>query len=471
MEFLNRTDELAALEDLWRASDARFFVLWGRRRVGKTELLTRFAEGRRALYFEATDTTEPVQLRSLSQELALASGDALLAQQPLTSWRAALAAIARFASAGERTLVVLDEFQFLATRQRELATLLNTWWRRTGRHLPLVLVIAGSEVSFFRDDVLAGAMYGRRDGQLQLTPFDHRAAALFAPGYAPEDRVRTFAVCGGMPYYLARFTDERPLADNILRNVLHQDGFLHQEPDLLLRQELRDPGQYFSVLEAIAQGATRNSQIAALTGLDAAQAHQHLAVLERLQLVERRRPVTASPRSKRTSYAIRDGFLDFAFRFVEPYRSRLRTRADAERHLRDTVIPQLDAFVSRPCWERICREHVRAHERGAHDVGAWWGKVRVDARRTEEREVDVVAVADGGEVIATGSCKWTNAPLDDGEEELLTRLEAAIPGAESVRRHWFFSRGGFGEGLRRLADAQPERIRLLTPADVYADRA
>jgi len=468
VEFFNRTDELAALEDLWRAPDARFFVLWGRRRVGKTELLTRFAEGRRALYFEATDTTEPVQLRSLSQELALASGDDLLAQQPLTSWRAALAAIARFASAGERTLVVLDEFQFLAGRQRELPTLLNTWWRRTGRRLPLVLVIAGSEVSFFRDDVLAGAMYGRRDGQLQLTPFDHRAAALFTPGYSPEDRVRTFAVCGGMPYYLARFTDARALEDNILDNVLRHDGFLHEEADLLLRQELRDPGQYFSVLEAIAQGATRNSQIAALTGLDTAQTHQHLAVLERLQLVEQRRPATASPRSKRTSYAIRDGFLDFAFRFVEPYRSRLRTRADAERHLRTTVLPQLDAFVSQPCWERICREHVLAHEHDAHDVGAWWGKLRVSSRRTEERELDIVAVGAGGDVIATGSCKWTNAPADYGEEELLTQLEAAIPGAGAVRRHWFFSRSGFSDRLQRLADAEPERIRLVTPADVYA---
>lgn len=467
MAFLNRTDELAALEEQWDAPDGRFFVLWGRRRVGKTELLTRFADGRRALYFEATDTTEPVQLRNLSAELAAVSGDELLAQQPLSSWSAALAAVARFAGGGERTLVVLDEFQFLAARQRELATLLNRWWRTTGRKLPLMLVVAGSEVSFFRDELLAGAMYGRRDGQLQLTPFDHRAAALFAPERSAEDRIRTFAVCGGMPYYLARFSDARPLADDILRNVLYRDGFLHEEPDLLLRQELREPRQYFSVLEAIARGATRNSRIAAHTGLDAAQTRQHLVVLERLQLVEQRRPVTASPRSKRTTYAIADGFLDFAFRFVEPYRSRLRTRADAERHLQTTVLPQLDAFVSRSCWERVCRDHVARHEPDAAHVGGWWGKVRVAARRTEDRELDVAAVAGDGQVIATGSCKWTNAPLDYGEETLLTQLQPSIPGAEHVRRHWFFSRSGFSERMRALAAEQPDRIRLVTPQDLY----
>ncbi len=467
MDFFNRADDLAALQDLWDAPASRFFVLWGRRRVGKTELLTHFVSDKRALYFEATDATEVAQLRNLSDELAVASGDEVLAQQPLTSWSAALAAIAKFASTGERTVVVLDEFQFLAARQRELGTLINSWWRRTGRNLPLVLVLAGSEVSFFREDVLAGAMYGRRDGQLQLTPFDHRAAALFTPGYSAEDKIRTYAVCGGMPYYLARFTDDRPVEANLLENVLYRDGFLHEEADLLLRQELPDPRQYFSVLEAIARGATRNNQIAIRTGLSTAQTYQHLTLLERLQLVERRRPVTASARSRKTSYAIRDGFLDFYFRFVEPYRSRLRTRADAERHLELTVLPQLDAFVSKPCWERICQAYVQQAE-DAMAAGSWWGTVRVASKRSEEREIDVVATDGDGTVIATGSCKWTNAPLDYGEETLLTQLEAHVPGAEHVRRHYLCSRSGFTDQLHQLAAAQPERIRLVGPEDVYA---
>jgi AAA+ ATPase superfamily predicted ATPase len=172
MEFLDRADDLAALDDLWVADSGRFFVLWGRRRVGKTELLAKFAQGKRALYFEATDTTERSQLRSFSEELAAVSGNELLAQQAVSTWPAALAAVAQFAAAGERTLVVLDEFQYLAAQQRELGTLLNTWWRTTGRALPLVLVIAGSEVSFFRQEVLGGQMYGRGDGQWAGGPGD-----------------------------------------------------------------------------------------------------------------------------------------------------------------------------------------------------------------------------------------------------------------------------------------------------------
>jgi AAA+ ATPase superfamily predicted ATPase len=115
-EFLDREDELAALEEQWAGEGARYFVLWGRRRVGKTELLNRYAYGKRAFFFEATDTTELSQLRALSAELAAASSNVLLAAQPVSSWEAALAAIEQFAS-GERTVVVLDEFQFLAQRQ------------------------------------------------------------------------------------------------------------------------------------------------------------------------------------------------------------------------------------------------------------------------------------------------------------------------------------------------------------------
>lgn len=466
MEFFDRVDELAALEDNWTAKDARFFVLWGRRRVGKTELLNHFVEGKRALYFEATDATRGDQLSDLSRELAHVSGNDLLAQQPLSSWQAALAAIAQWA-APERTVVVLDEFQYLAAQDRELGSLLNRWWRTTGRRLGLVLVVAGSEVSFFEREVLAGQMYGRRTGQWQLTPFDYRSAALFVPGYSAQDRVRTYAVCGGMPYYLERFEDRVSLPDNILRHILYRDGMLHEEAELLLRQELSDPHNYFSVLRAIAGGQTRNSQICGRVGLSTAQVSQITGVLERMRLIEQRRPVTAGARSKKTTYAIVDGFLNFHFRFVDPYRSRLRTRAGAEQHRRQTVLRQLDHFVSKPAFEDICRQYMQQAEQ-ARAVGGWWGPVPTgEGRRTEQREVDAVAVEETSKVLAVGSCKWTATPVGLEEEALLTRLQAHIPGAEGDVRHYFFSRSGFEDSLRRVAKAEPERYRLVTPEELY----
>ncbi|MDO8209245.1 DUF234 domain-containing protein [Conexibacter sp. CPCC 206217] len=331
---------------------------------------------KRCCYFEATDTTERNQLQAFSQELARVSGNQLLAEQPVASWSAALAAVAQFASTGERTLVVLDEFQYVARQQPELATLLNTWWRTVGRDLPLVLVIAGSEVSFFREEVLGGQMYGRRDGQLALAPFDHRSAALFVPGYSAEDK------------------------------------------KLLLRPRRDRP-------RGGAQLADRQQDRAELSA----------------DLPDARRART--PPARRAA-APRDGQPEV-----------------------ETVLPNLDAFVSKPAWERICQEHIGRHEPNAVFVGAWWGKVQFAPRRTEERELDAVALDRAGDVLATASCKWTSAPMDYGEEKLLTQVEQHVPGADDVRRHWFFSRAGFTDQLRRLADSDLARHRLVTPEDIY----
>lgn len=471
--FLNRVDELAALEDMWREPGGRLFVLWGRRRVGKTELLSQFAESRPSLYFEAIDTTPMEQLRSFSSELASVHPGSVLASQPATNWSAALSALEQLLRGGERYAVVLDEFQYLAKRDPSLATTLNVWWRKVGRELPLMLILAGSEVSFFREDVLAGSMYGRRDGQLALHPFDVASSALFTPRYSAEDRVRTFAICGGMPYYLAHWDDSVSVADNILRRILNRDGMLHEEAELLLRQELPDPQQYAAILAAIASGSTRNNEIANHTGLDRAQVYQHLKTLERLQLVGQGRPVTASSRSKKTSYSIRDGFLGFHFRFVAPYTSRLRSREEARRHLDNTVLPALDEFVAKPAWERICQEYVFRSEPEAVSVGAWWGNVQTAPKHSERREVDIVALDHHRRVIATGSCKWTLEPLSRHEEAVLAELEPHIVDAsgvdiEGLPRHYFFSRSGFTDGMHRLVKEDPSRIRLLAPEDIYS---
>jgi uncharacterized protein len=466
MEFIDRTDELAALEDLWTARGAQFFVLWGRRRIGKTELLDRFAADRRSLYFEATNVSRVEQLRDLSAELARVSGSTLLAQQPLSSWEAALAALEEFVG-DQRTIVVLDEFQFLAGQEPGLGSILNRWWRSSGRNLPIVLVLAGSAVGFFERAVLGGELYGRRTGQLQLQQFHYRDAALFHPDYSPQDRIRAYAICGGMPYYLERFTDDAPLAEHILRHTLYRDGFLFEEADLLLRQELPDPRNHVSVLRAIAHGQTQNNRIANRTQLSESQVTQIIATLERMQLVRTLRPVTAPARSKKTAYEIRDGFLSYYFRFVDPARSRLRSRSQAEAYLAEVVMPQLDHFVSNGAWEHIAQEYVREREDAAV-VGRWWGQVPTgEQRRTRSQEIDIVAVDHAGAVSATGSCKWTTAALSRSEEQLLTATEPHIPGAGDVKRHYFFSRDAFDPGLMRLAAADPDRYRLVTAADVY----
>lgn len=466
--FLNRYDEMDMLGRRLSGDQAELLVIYGRRRVGKTELLTHLAAGVHSLYFEATDTVAADQLRDLTDELVRVSGNVLLASQPLTSWEAALTAVAQFV-ADQRTLIVFDEFQLLAKQSPELESVLSRWWRVTGRTLPITLVLAGSELSFFEDEVLAGRLYGRRTGQLKVLPFMARDASLFHPGYTPEDKVRAYSVCGGVPYYLSRFPDDRPLAEHLLTEVFERTGLLHDEAKFMLRQSIADPTNHIAVLRSISQGHNRNNEISQRTRLEPAHVTKLLNSLERLGLVERLRPVTASPRAKKIAYRICDQFLRFYYRFVEPARSQLRTNALAADYLRDSVLPQFDHHASH-AWEDICREYVLHTTPGVTAVGRWWGQVPTGERqRTEEREVDVVGVDAHGTPLVVGMCKWTVGDVDFDELNLLDRLVPHIDGPKKPVRRMLFSRSGFSNRLRAFAADEQAAITLITPADIYPD--
>jgi uncharacterized protein len=465
MRFLNREDELAMLGQRLTSERAELLVVYGRRRVGKTELLSHLAATTRSLYFEATDTVRNDQLADLTAELRRVSDNELLAAQPLTNWEAALAAIAAFTGT-QRTLVVFDEFQLLAKQAPELETTLSRWWRTTARNLPITLILAGSELSFFEDRVLAGQFYGRRTGQLKIEPFLAVEAALFQPRYRPEDCVRTYSICGGIPYYLERFSDQRSLADNMLAEIFERTGLLHDEAELMLRQSIADPSNHIAVLRSIAHGQNRNNEISQRTSLEPAHVTKILSSLERLGLVERLRPVTASPQSKKVSYRICDQFLRFHYRFIEPARSQLRTSALARVYLHDTVMPQLDHHASLT-WEDICRQHVLRTTPRISEVGRWWGQVPTgEGSKTEEREIDIVGIGPGRRPVVVGMCKWTTSRVDLSELNLLDRLAPYAGQAESGLQRVLFSRGGFTERLLAYAK-HDDRLALLTPTDIY----
>jgi hypothetical protein len=129
-------------------------------------------------------------------------------------------------------------------------------------------------------------------------------------------------------------------------------------------------------------------------------------------------------------------------------------------------MPGLDQFVSKPAFEEACQEYLRIHEQAAV-VGTWWGQVR-EGSKWVTRELDAVALDGDGQTTAIASCKWTNAQAGTSEESLLARLESELPKVSPNTRHYFFSRSGFDESLLALAAAEPRRVRLVTPADLYA---
>jgi AAA+ ATPase superfamily predicted ATPase len=448
----------------WESGESQIFLLWGRRRVGKTELLLAFSHDRPSLFFEATSGTRTDHLNDFSERLAEVTGRAGLTAP---DWRAALDAVADWAKSEGPVLLVLDEFQHIARQSPEVGSTINVWWRERGRSAPIFVVLSGSEIGFFEREVVnySASTYGRRAGQLRLEPFKYRDIGLFLPGWSAEDRIRAYGVFGNMPYYLAHVRSDVNLAQNILDLILMRDGLLHEEARLLLDVELPDASTYFSVLRAIAAGQTRINQIDQRTGIgDTSRVSQMLDRLQRLWLVRREQPVTVRnpERSRKSFYRITDPYLRFWFRFVLPAQGRLADAAGAKRHLEGRVLPQLDEFVSAPAFEEVCQEWLR-NETDAAAVGWWWGKVREQREtgpRDVDRELDAVAVNDEGAIIAAGSCKWTGGEMSIAERNKLLALTARLQPEGEPPSLFLFSRSGFAEELEDAAADDP-RLRLI----------
>ncbi|HWK28326.1 MAG TPA: ATP-binding protein [Solirubrobacter sp.] len=466
--FFNRRDELEALEERWSSPRAEFVVIYGRRRVGKSHLIAHFAAQRRHLLFEATAGTERDHLDDLSKEIARVSGRRLYEEQPLSSWRAAFAALEELLDDGP-ILIAIDEFQFAARRNQELGSLINTLMRDHKDDPRLRLLIAGSDVSFFEKEVVgyAATSYGRRTGSLHVEPFTGTDIRPFVPDWSVEDRIRAWAVFGGVPYYLDEIDPERDLAANILRAVLVPDGLLRSEPEFLLAQEsrIRDRAVYMSALRAIAGGATRLGEIAARLQRRPEEARTFLETLEEMRLVRRRYPITQAG-GRKVLYAITDPFLRFWFRFVAPYESRLQTRASARGHLEETVLPELDHFVSRDAFEEVCQQWMLRHVPEAVEVGRWWGSRRErHAGRLHSRqyEADVVPVDASRRVLALGSCKWS---VNEHGAEELDKLETIVKLlGETGTPLYFFDRTGFSPRLQQLGRDRDD-VHLVAVADV-----
>jgi AAA+ ATPase superfamily predicted ATPase len=461
--FVDREQELARLEELYRLDRADLVVIYGRRRVGKSALLRRFCEDKPNLFFVATLASDAEQLASFSQEVQRLSLGQADEGFTYPTWEAAFRALARLPG---RPVVVLDEFTYLISGNGALPSILQKVWDETLSETHIFLVLCGSYMGMMEREVLGyGApLYGRRTGGFQLRSLPLGCVPQFFPHYGREQQIEAWAVLGGMPYYLLAFSDRRDLFANIAAQVLDGNGLLRYEPQLALLQELRDPRNYFSVLRAIAQGKTRINEIAQHSGLrEATTAVRYLDVLRQLHLVRRDVPVTEEQpeKSRKGIYRLDDHFMRFWFRYVHPHQGALEA-GRAQMVLDQVIAPDFDAFVG-PAFEEAALGHLVAQaDAGAlpfvpERIGGWWGA---------GEEIDIVALNDRAHAMLLAECKWSARPVGPGALYSLRAKTIAI----DPQRRWpgiyyaLYSRSGFTGEMQDLAQA--EGVRLVSAADL-----
>ncbi|MBK7876099.1 MAG: ATP-binding protein [Planctomycetes bacterium] len=439
--FLGRDRELAFLDELHASNRPELFVLYGRRRVGKTELLQQFCAKRRAVYFLAAQVREKDNLRAFRDALAAALDEPLAAQVEFADWTAALNFCAELSKASTegtsgatkrgRLVVVLDEFPYLCESTRGLTSQLQRFWDTRGKNSNLVLVLCGSQVSFMENEVLAerSPLFGRRTAQRKLAPLEPEDTLPFFPRWSVRERVLAYAILGGMPAYLRRFDDARSLEENVLRECLRPEGYLFDEVQFLLRSELSQPATYNSLLSAIARGNDKVGDIALAVGVDTPHANKYLTTLRELQLVDREVPLTDPDplRSRRGTYRVADRFLAFHFRHIQPHVSLIQAGRGA-RVLEEFVQPDFERLFDEAradfVLSHLRRKAAEALGEEVVECGRHAGRfVRAVGRTANGTGVAAIVVPDGERSTAA-----LESELADLRKALGPRIEKLVYG-------------------------------------------
>ncbi len=452
--FIDREEELAFLRASWGRREAQLLVLYGRRRIGKTALLERFARDVPAVHFVATRLPEARQLTEIGQALGRAVEDPVLASTGFSDWEQLFLWIEH---APRRVAIILDEYPCLVEANDALSSLWQRAWdRRLGKSTAFV-VLCGSSVAMMEQETLnvRSPLYGRRTGQLRLGPLSFPHAAEFLHGWGFEDQVRAYSVAGGVPYYLRLLDSRLPFLEAVRTSVLEMGAPLRDEVEFLLRQELREPRIYFGILAAIAAGKRKLSEILNAAALTSSTAGKYLAVLQNLGLVVREVPATEKrpEKSKRGLYRIEDHFVRFWFRFVLPQRGLLETGRIGTALA--VVRKEIDQFTGET-YESICRDLVRS---GGLDsitgfrwstVGRWWDR---------EAEIDLVSFSEDRAAVLLGEVKWSRRLIGTNVLAHLEATAARVPVPPGLPRILvLFSRSGFTPALHRAAAGRDDIV-------------
>ena len=374
-KFVNRKGELEVLEKACEEG-YRLFVVYGRRRVGKTALLRKLLENKRGIYFLCSQRGYEKDIERFSHEI----GSFIGAPVKFESFRDAF----EFLRGQGKLLVVFDEFPYLIEASKgvtsEFQEVVDVILEASG----VTLILCGSSVGMMEREVLSykSPLYGRASGVLKVRPFRFfDMVEWFGKDF--ERLLRLYGVTWGIPRYMEFFKTGSD--EEIINNFFEPSAFLFNEARLLLMEELRNPAKYMQIIEAIAMGKTRLNEIAQYAGMEAKDLSTYLRVLSNLGIVRREVPVTEK-KAKRGIYVIEDEYFRFYHRFVSSHYEDVES-LNPEPAIQD-FLRNFNTYLGKT-FEKVAREFlIELNKHGRlpfkfTKIGKWWHK---------NEEIDLVAL-------------------------------------------------------------------------------
>ncbi len=459
--FVGRETELNFFHEKYNSKGGQLVVLYGRRRVGKTETLRKFCHNKPHVFYSCRECTDEEQLRSFSQRMLKPGMNAAKYINTFENWEQAFLSISELPSDGRKKLLVIDEFPYMIKGRPGITSLLQNMWDESLKNDEVMIILCGSAMSFIENEVLAekNPLYGRATGILKMQEMNFYDAVKFFPDYSYSDKILAYAVLGGIPHYLSQFIEQDTLSSNIKKNILQKGSILYSEVEFLMRQELRETALYNTIIEAVAPGNTKMNGIHQKTQIEKSKLSVYLQNLIKLGIMERVFPVSESIKEQaniqRGLYKITDNFFCFWFAFVLPNISELEA-GDHEGVYNYIVGPGLDEYAS-VVFEDICREYVRQNNiKGTlpfryAKLGKWWNSMD---------ELDLMAFDKEKNNFIIGECKYNNTPFRLSDFEKTRRK--FIPKKEQAEIYYYlFSKSGFDRRLTAMAETD-NNIILIT---------
>ncbi len=443
--FIGREKELAELNSMYNEDKFQLFVLYGRRRVGKTTLLNEFCANKESIFFSAEQSNNKLNLEKFSTLVFAHYGEDSL--EPFSSWEKVLTYIDN-RQKNERLILVIDEFPYLVKKNKALLSELQHLIDHKLQKGRLFIILSGSYMGFMEKEVLSSKspLFGRRTGQLHMKPFDYRTSMRFVEGFSAEDKLKLYGAFGGTPLYLQQITPNESFEYNIKNAFLRVTAYLYEEPLLLLRQEVQEPGLYSAIIEAIAGGATKANEISTKIGEESAKCLKYIGTLCELGILYKETPFGEKESSRKTIYGISDFMFRFWYRYVFANRTLIETGAQ-KAVMEKRIMPDYPSYMGL-AFEKICRDYL-LYENAIGElpilftsIGRWWG---TNPTTREETEIDLIA-QDGRNYLIC-ECKWRNEKLGISVLEDLREKADIFNKKRGETYYVLFSKSGFTSTL------------------------
>ena len=441
MKFIGRKTELAKLKTFFKDELSHCALIYGRRRIGKSELIKQSIKefGNNGLYYECKQTSEKNNVESLSEILSYQLGFPKLAFNSLEE----LVDFLFKYSKDKKIILVLDEYSYLQDTIKGLDSILQTLIDKYSEESGLKIIICGSFIDSMKSLLSnQNPLFGRVDLVLNLKQMDYYESSLFYKTFSNEDKIRLYSVFGGVPYYNRLINPYKSVKENIIELIASKGSRLEMAISMNLKSEISKLINANEVFEVLAKGFTKFSDILSQSHVSSSPTLADiLEKLIKMEIVKKEAPINDEQNKKKAGYYINDNFSLFYYKYIFNHLSQLNIMSEYhfyEKYINDDFEKKYVPKI----FEKVCREYlIRQNLKGKLEepfekIGKYYYDNPVEKTNGE---FDIVTWSQKGYVFY--EAKFTNEPISS--KVINKEIEQVNNSGLSAIKYGFISKSGF----------------------------